>query len=320
MLIHFQYKKNKHGISYFIPCLFLGFLFLSLYSCKEKKENTTILFAGDLLLDRGVRQKIENLGIEKLFHPSIDSILKKHEIVIANLECPATKINAPINKQFIFRAEPEWLDELKKHHITHLNLANNHSMDQGRDGLIDTEKNINNYGLISLGFGNNAKEACQAQLLTSSPRKIYLFSSVQIASENWVYLEQEPGVCEEPVSDIVSKIKSLRQKEPHSVILVQFHWGPEHQLKPVTSQKQQAHQVINAGADAIIGHHSHTIQTIEHYKGKPIYYSIGNFIFDATRPINKKGILVGMKIHKEKIEFNTFPFKIQNCTPILQPE
>ena len=95
-----------------------------------------ITLTGDILLDRGVRQVVEQKGIDQLFSAEIDSVFRTSDAVVGNLECPATKIHAPVFKQYIFRAEPEWLNDLKRHGVTHLNLANNHSIDQGRKGLI----------------------------------------------------------------------------------------------------------------------------------------------------------------------------------------
>ncbi len=306
-------------------CLFISALSVSsmAISCRysDKQADTLIItFAGDLLLDRGVRESIEHLGPDPLFHPSIDSVFSRSDIVVANLECPATTIEEPINKRFIFRAEPEWLNTLKKHGITHLNLANNHSMDQGRSGLIDTKSNLQQYGLIPMGFGDNVEEACRPILIATNPRNIYVLSSVQVPSENWTYLENEPCVCEASVDAIIAQIEGLKHSEVNAVIIVSLHWGAEHTLSPLTSQKQQAHELIDAGADCIIGHHTHTVQSIEHYKGKPIYYSIGNFIFDQSKPINSKGLLVSMIISPSAIQFRNLHFDIVHCVPRLSSD
>lgn len=285
---------------------------------KNKREETIkLVFVGDLLLDRGVREKIEHVGVESIFSKGIDSVFKSNDIVVANLECPVTKIQEPINKKFIFRAEPEWLSALKKHGVSHLNLANNHSMDQGRGGLIDTERNIHDYGLISLGFGENENKACQPFLLANFPRKIFLLSSVQVPSENWTYLPNQPCVCENSYDSITKQITDLKSKDPDCVVMVQFHWGNEHVVKPTTQQKKIAHAIVDAGADCIIGHHPHVIQTIETYKGKSIFYSIGNFIFDQKKAINTKGLLLQMEITESEIKEYSIPFKIENCTPYL---
>ena len=103
---------------------------------------STILFTGDILLDRGVRKVIEHYGVDHLFSRGVDSVFRTAQVVVGNLECPATTIKAPVFKRFIFRAEPQWLKTLRRHGITHLNLANNHSIDQGREGLLDTKNNV----------------------------------------------------------------------------------------------------------------------------------------------------------------------------------
>ena len=126
---------------------------LSISACYA--DTLSIVFTGDILLDRGVRRVINHHGVDHLFSDGIDSVFRTAQIVVGNLECPATKIEAPVFKQYIFRAEPEWLETLRKHGITHLNLANNHSIDQGREGLMNTQKNILAAGMMPLGAGEN---------------------------------------------------------------------------------------------------------------------------------------------------------------------
>lgn len=303
--------------------------FVSCSSVSEKTENPepearnselktlNLTFAGDLLLDRGVRDRIDHLGIESLFDSSIDSVFTTSDWVIANLECPSTTIKEPINKKYIFRSEPEWLSSLKKHGITHLNLANNHSMDQGRNGLVDTDKNIKESRMIPLGFGINEKAACDPFLIASNPRNVYLLSSLQVPSENWTYLAEKPCVCEEPFGQIINKVKAIKEKDSNSVVIVQLHWGIEHVFKPNNSQKQIAHELVDVGTDCIIGHHPHVVQSIEYYKGTPIFYSIGNFIFDQSKPINSRGLLIDLEITDSSIVADTIPFQINNCKPVI---
>jgi poly-gamma-glutamate synthesis protein (capsule biosynthesis protein) len=286
-------------------------------SFNERQSSLTITFVGDLLLDRGVKQHIDHLGVDHLFHPGIDSLFHSSDVVIANLECPATNINEPISKKYIFRADPDLLAALKKHGITHLNMANNHSMDQGRNGLVDTYNNIIDQGLIPIGYAANYDKACQPQLISSYPRKVYILSSLRVPSENWSFLKDKPCVCEASINELLSSIKQLRHSNESAVIIVQLHWGLEHTTEPLISQKQQAYQLIDAGADVIIGHHTHTIQTMEYYRGKPIYYSIGNFIFDQKKRINNKGLAVKMEITLNEIKFISHEFCIKKCSPQL---
>ena len=278
-------------------------------------DSVSVTITGDILLDRGVRKVIEQKGTDAVFSPFVDSVFQSSDIVIGNLECPATKIKEPSFKQFIFCAEPEWLFTLKQHGITHLNLANNHSVDQGRAGLVDTRENVVSAGMIPIGAGRTMEEAARPVLLTSSPRKVYVLASLQLALENFAYLSEKPSVSQEDFDTLVERVRHLRSSEPDSYIIVTLHWGGEHTLQPVTIQRVRAHQLIDAGADALIGHHTHTLQTIEEYKGKPIYYSIGNFIFDQRKPVNTKACMVKLTITKESSHVETIPVEIIKCVP-----
>ena len=276
---------------------------------------SSIIFTGDILLDRGVRQIIERKGVDILFTKAIDSIFAQADVVVGNLECPATKIKAPVQKRYIFRAEPEWLLALKRHGFTHLNLANNHAIDQGREGLADTWRNIERAGLKHLGAGSTLHEAAEPVLLTSRPRKVWLIPSLRLALENWAYLDNKPTVSQESMDSLISRIQKIKKNDSTAIVIVSLHWGGEHTLQPVPSQRLEAHRLINAGADALVCHHTHTLQTIEHYKGKPIYYSIGNFIFDQQKPINTKACMVKIEVTRNAIKTCSIPIYIRNCTP-----
>jgi poly-gamma-glutamate synthesis protein (capsule biosynthesis protein) len=298
----------------------LALVLVSGSSCSDRapgNKTLQLVFVGDILLDRGVREKIVHLGVDSLFHPTVDQLFAGSDIVVANLECPATRIEEPISKKYIFRAEPEWLMTLRKHGITHLDMANNHVMDQGRQGLEDTYKNIVLSGMIPLGYGENIRQACKPQLISTEPRKVYIISSVQVPSENWTYFEEKACVCEASFDVLSQSIKRLRKAEPGSLIIVQLHWGAEHTPKPMTIQKQQAYQLIDAGADCIIGHHTHTIQTMELFKGKPVFYGIGNFIFDQADLQNSEGLMVKLDITESSFRFDTIRFVIETCRPII---
>ena len=280
-------------------------------------DSLKIILTGDILLDRGVRRVIEHHGVDHLFSDGIDSVFRSAQVVVGNLECPATKIEAPVFKRYIFRGEPEWLTVLQKHGITHLNLANNHSIDQGREGLIDTKKNITTAGMTPIGAGENMEEASEPVLLASEPRNIWLVPSLRLALENYAYLTDKPCVSQEPMDSLLSRVYHLRQTDSTAVIIVSLHWGGEHTLQPVARQRLDAHQLILAGADAIICHHTHTLQTIETFRGKMIYYSIGNFIFDQQKPLNSKACIVSLNITKDSLVTETIPVEIRNCVPYL---
>ena len=207
----------------------------------QAADSIDVVLTGDILLDRGVRRVIEHHGVDHLFSEGIDSVFRYAQVVVGNLECPATKIQAPVFKQFIFRAEPEWLLTLKEHGITHLNLANNHAIDQGREGLLDTRQNIHAAGMTAIGAGETMQEASTPVLLASEPRKVWLVPSLRLTLENFAYLPDKPCVSQEPMDSLLNRVHRLRQADSTAVIIVSLHWGGEHTLIPVPLQRHDAH-------------------------------------------------------------------------------
>ena len=280
-------------------------------------DTLSVVLTGDILLDRGVRKAIEQYGVDHLFSDGVDSVFHAAQVVVGNLECPATEIESPVMKRFIFRAEPVWLEALQRHGITHLNLANNHSIDQGRRGLIDTKENIVKAGMVPIGAGANMDEASEPVLLADQPRKVWLVPSLRLALENYAYLTDKPCVSQEPMDSLLHRVYRLRQQDSTAVIIVSLHWGAEHKLEPVPRQRMDAHMLIQAGADVLVCHHTHTLQTIEDYQGHRIYYSVGNFIFDQHKPLNSKTCLVRLDITADSMGVTTIPVEIRHCVPYL---
>ena len=274
-----------------------------------------ITLTGDILLDRGVRQVVEQKGIDHLFSAGIDSVFQTSDAVVGNLECPATKIHAPVFKQYVFRAEPEWLSDLNRHGVTHLNLANNHSIDQGRIGLMDTRENIIKAGMTPVGAGQNQEEADEPVLLTDSPRRVWLIASLQLALENFSRLPDHPCVSQQTIETLCQRIAKLKQADPKCFIIVSLHWGWENHVEVVPRQRYEARQLINAGADCLVCHHTHTRQPMETYRGKPIFYGLGNFIFDPRRDLNSHGAMVRLTITEQGATAEEIPIVIRQCRP-----
>ena len=274
-----------------------------------------ITLTGDILLDRGVRQVVEQKGIDQLFSAGIDSVFQTSDAVVGNLECPATKVHAPVFKQYVFRAEPEWLSDLNRHGVTHLNLANNHSIDQGRIGLMDTKENIIKAGMTPVGAGQNQEEADEPVLLTDSPRRVWLIASLQLALENFSRLPDHPCVSQQTIETLCQRIAQLKQADPKCFIIVSLHWGWENHVEVVPRQRYEARQLINAGADCLVCHHTHTRQPMETYRGKPIFYGLGNFIFDPRRDLNSHGAMVRLTITEQGATAEEIPIVIRQCRP-----
>ena len=281
----------------------------------QAADSLDIVLTGDILLDRGVRRVIEHHGVDHLFSEGVDSVFRSAQVVVGNLECPATKIQAPVFKQFIFRAEPEWLYALKQRGITHLNLANNHSIDQGREGLLDTRQNILHAGMIPIGAGKTMEEASTPVLLADEPRKVWLVPSLRLALENFAYLPEKPSVSQEPMDSLLNRVHQLRQADSTAVIIVSLHWGGEHTLIPVPLQRHEAHLLVMAGADVLVCHHTHTLQTIEDFHGHQIYYSIGNISSTSKNLSIPKPVWCACVSGKIAWKQKLYPWKYANVPP-----
>ena len=282
-------------------------------------DTLNVVFTGDILLDRGVRRVIDKHGVDHLFTEGVDSVFRSAQVVVGNLECPATNIQSPVQKLYIFRGEPEWLEALKRHGITHLNLANNHSIDQGREGLMDTRQNIIDAGITAIGAGANMTEAAEPVLLSRTPRNVWLVPSLRLALENYAYLPDKPCVSQEPMDSLLNRVHRLRKADSTAVIIVSLHWGGEHTMHPVNSQRWDARQIIRAGADVLVCHHTHTLQDVEDINGHSVFYSIGNFIFDQSKPENTKACIVRLKITGKTVTTEAIPIEIKNCVPQIVP-
>lgn len=124
-------------------------------------DSLVMLFTGDVMLGRDVGRLIRHGGADRLFSQSVDSLFATAHVVVANIECPVTQKESPLNKRFVFRADTTVLPVLRKHGITHLNMANNHTIDHGRGGLEDTYNNIMDAGMVPIGYGGTDSEACR---------------------------------------------------------------------------------------------------------------------------------------------------------------
>ena len=280
----------------FKKIIIITFLTFSINTYAE--DNLSILFLGDMMFDRGIRTQINKYGFEYVFGPATTTI-SKHDITIANLEGPITNFESKtvLNSgkaisgfQFTF---PTGIGAaLKTAGIDIVSLANNHTDNFGQIGLNQTRDILNKNEIKYFGSPINNPG------LTSTTTCV---NNICIGIIGWHEFSYKNDDL------ILDKIKELKPKVDY--LIVYPHWGLEYKDKPNAKQKKLAHLWIDMGADAVIGSHPHVIQSIEDYKGKKIYYSLGNFIFDQYFSFETThGIGVSVNINKNGITYNTIPF------------
>jgi poly-gamma-glutamate synthesis protein (capsule biosynthesis protein) len=251
----------------------------------------TVCFTGDVMLDRGVRKRIERIGIDSLFKDAKPLFLSSDAVVI-NLECPVTKRVSPLKKRYVFRAEPEWLPALRRQGITHAAMANNHTIDQGREGITDTYNNLLAADITPTGYGINQREACKPVVIEKNGVRVAIFNAFLLRVEDWELSEDEAGVCQASAEEISRGVKAFKESHPNDYAVAVLHWGIEYMKEPTPRQRDEARVLIDSGADAVIGHHPHVIQEEGIHRGKPIFYSLGNFVFDQKQTTGNAGLAV----------------------------
>ena len=264
------------------------------------RDGLTIVFAGDVLLDRGIEPIIRRHGVEYLFR-DVSPFFYSADFTVVNLECPITNIDAPLMKKYIFRADDTCAAALAKVGITHCAMANNHIMDQGQSGLADTYKNILAAGLTSIGYGLDDSTRLAPAILQKNDIKIAIFNDCALIVENYVTPATGPGIANVPISKLLPIISEYHRQHPDTRIVAVLHWGIEFRQEPNPSQRIDAARLFAAGADVIVGHHPHVIQDIDTIHGKTVYYSIGNFVFDQRNPLGREALMPIITFRKDTI-------------------
>ncbi|WP_405110674.1 CapA family protein [Paenibacillus sp. FSL K6-1217] len=247
-------------------------------------ENTSgktvkLSFAGDIIFSGKAGALLEQKGYDYSYS-ALDGMFKKDDLTVVNLETPITTRGVGAkNKQFVFKGPPKALDALKSAGVDAVNLANNHTLDQGEQGLLDTLKHLGERGIPHVGAGRNSQEAYSAQYFERNGIKIALLGFTRVMPViEWKAEAGKPGLAS--VYDSAEGLKAIaaaRQKA--DVVVVFVHWGRERMEQYDKTQQALGRSFIDAGADLVMGGHPHVLQGIEPYKGKWIAYSSGNFIF-----------------------------------------
>jgi gamma-polyglutamate biosynthesis protein CapA len=254
------------------------------YSEEETKEPETVLFfAGDVMLSRNVGSKITAAKDPMLPFLNVLDIIQGADISFANLESPFFNIGQRVTQGLVFKAEPEHIEGLKRSGFDLLSTANNHSLDQGQKGLLYTIELLKEHGIVLVGTGAD----CHDGAIIEKNGIKFGFLAYTYAGFNDGGRLMHPLVCDlNDLKQIESDIKSL--KERADIVVVSSHMGSEYRRTPREEDSLKARAMIDHGADMIIGHHPHWIQTIEEYDGKWIFYSLGNFVFDQMWSIETR--------------------------------
>ncbi len=250
----------------------------------QEERPVTLFFTGDIMLDQAnVKANYDREGISGILSDSLLTEMQQADITVVNEEFPfsARGTQAP-DKQFTFRADPSYVSAFLDMGVDVASLANNHALDYGTEALSDTFATLDGAGIPYAGAGETRERAAQPIYLNRGGMTVgVLAASRVIPVVSWNIDNQQPGMfCTYDSAQLVAAIRAA--KENCDYVAVYVHWGVERKNTPEEYQRQLAQDYIDAGADLVVGSHPHVPQGIEYYNGKPIVYSLGNFIFNSS--------------------------------------
>lgn len=255
-----------------------------------------LLFVGDLMLDRYVKEKMGKAGPSySLAGLAKEGFFSGHDIVSANLEGAVTDLGEhyPPTNKYDFAFDPYDVAALNEYYFNYFSIANNHIADQGKRGMEETAKNLSQLGYLFSGCTEGQVSSCSATSTIVNGRRIALLSFAAVYRSL-------------PEASLVAAIS--RADEESDLVVVNVHWGVEYEHQALGRQRDLAAKMAEAGADLIIGHHPHVVQGLEMIGDTPVAYSLGNFIFDQTDKVDtQEELAVAASLIGDRLELKLIP-------------
>ncbi len=267
----------------------------------KSQHSCTLMFGGDMMFDRYIRIRSDKMGKEGVFEV-VRAKLLAADMVVANLEGPITSNRsksagsvAGEARNYVFTFDPAWAKVLAGENIRLVNIGNNHILNFGESGLVETRRLLWDAGVKF--FGDPMDESFRAYVASLCGKR------VGFVSFNQFYEDAERRT----LADIDRLLPAV------DTLFVYTHWGVEY-VPATAEEKRLAHLFVDRGADAVIGSHPHIVQEHETYRGKTIYYSLGNFVFDQYfSPETTHGLLVEVSVASDNaLSFREIPIRLSS--------
>ena len=257
-----------------------------IYQDAKKKNVITLRFGGDINL--GDKSSVvqfaasQKNGITDSFGKKLKVLMETADIMMLNHEYACSNTGEPAaGKTDTFLAKDKNNKALKKLGVDIVSLANHHVYDYGKKAFRNTLKSLEKRDIAYVGAGKDEKEAAKPVYYNINGVKL-AFVSATCAEEN---VTPSPAGADAPgvfyTDDDTEFLKVIRKaKKKSDYVIAYVHWGKEYSTRLETEQTTRTHGYIDAGADLVVGSHSHLLQGMEYYKGKPVIYNLGNYLFD----------------------------------------
>lgn len=229
----------------------------------------------------------------------LDGLFLDDDLSIVNLECAPSLLGEPLDKEFVFRCPPASLGVAKSAGIDVVNLANNHSQDYGTTAMLDGLIQARLAGLGAVGVGIDVASATEPYLTDVGGWRIAVLGMGGVKpSETWVATEDRPGMADG--DDIELMAEAVRNAAAVAdLVFVSIHWGVEGESQPRADDRERAKAMIEAGADAIFGHHPHRLGPLEVIDGVPVFWTLGNFIWPRFSDLSATSGVARLEIDED---------------------
>ncbi|MGD0223836.1 MAG: CapA family protein [Terriglobia bacterium] len=288
-----------------------------------EKSECTLLFTGDVMLSRAVGLHMAAQKDWSLPFHLIEDTLRSADLRYCNLECPVSDRGHNLHHLYSFRADPRVIEGLKATGFNVASQANNHTYDWGPEALLDSLERLRAAGIQPVGAGQNILAAHYPLLVHVGGLRVAFLAYVDIDPKEATAGVDRPGVAWLDPGQALADIRFSRPLA--DLVIVCPHWGVEYASQPTRDQVELAHQMIDAGADMIVGSHPHVVQPLEKYHDHWIAYSLGNFIFDQQDYATHHGLMLQVKVREKQItEVLPIPIKINSSfqaalAPVADP-
>jgi poly-gamma-glutamate synthesis protein (capsule biosynthesis protein) len=293
----------------------------SIYPAADNRTNISIVVTGDVMFGRNMPGV---LSLDESPYRYVSNVTSDSDILLVNTENPFTTSSNAVKPDVPLKANPDYIPLINGTKGTVISAnANNHVFDYGVEGMRDSIKNLDSNGIMHIGAGENKNEASKPAVFERNGYKITIFNYMD--SENFQEYSQEvmpiakddsPGYSAWDDTTSPEQIKQAKENGS-DFVLVYIHYGNEYSRSPNDNQINISHKAIDAGADAVVGAHAHVTQGVELYKDRPIYYNLGNFMFDQSRSDTHIAYMVKFNLEKDNVTATVYPVYIGGYLPQL---
>ena len=281
-------------------------------------EPVTFAFGGDVHFEGSLRAR---LGDPSTALSSIAPTLAAADVAVVNLETAVTERGTPANKAFVFRAPASSLTALADAGVDTASVANNHGLDYGLEGLVDTLAAEQSTGFDVIGIGYNATDAYTPHRMEVKGQRIAIFAATQVLDDefisSWTATDTQPGLASaKEVDRLVAAVQAARADT--DTLVVFLHWGIEGQTCPSPVQQELATQLVDAGADIVVGSHAHRVLGGGRLGDAVVDYGLGNFVFyNEAGGAGDSGVFQVTATGQQIDSYQWLPARIVGGTPQL---